>query len=555
MPRPVISRDRSMFPRAVRLLLPALAVVILLSPCDVSAQYEGRVYAITDARLVTLTGQVIENGTIVLRGGLIEALGADVSPPADAVLVDGKGMTVYPGFIDAYSQAGLALPGRQEREHAGNIADRLATEHFDPASSDLTVYREQGLTSALVARSDGVFGGQAVLINLMGEDVPSITVRAPVVQVLGYEGQNDYPGTLMAVVAYQRQTLIDASYHDLLLTRYRRDSRAIARPPADPDLEALVPAAKGEAPFMGIVHMENDLKRLRNLAAEFNIRYWIAGAEEAFRVPDLIEAAGVPVLVSLNFPAINQVTGYQFDRAYRNLSEEEKEELDARDNTAVHSNPAAVFSTGVPLALATGGMRNVGDFLKNLRLAVEAGLPAGEALKALTINPATIFGVADVLGTLEPGKIANLTVTSGDVFTDEEAWISHVFVDGRKETFDAPRPRSSGDSSGGGAGGSWTVTLSLGGESAEAEMILTQEGEKVTGELTVEGQTIEFEGTFSEGELDLKGSIPDLGAITLTATIEGDEMSGSLGLGPMGSADFTGKRNPEDASGERRVGR
>ena len=122
MPRPEISRDRSMLPRAMRLLLPALAVVILFTASDVSAQYEGRTYAITDARLVTLTGQVIENGTIVLRGGLIEALGADVSPPADAVLIDGDSMTVYPGFIDAYSQAGLALPDRNEREHAGNIA-------------------------------------------------------------------------------------------------------------------------------------------------------------------------------------------------------------------------------------------------------------------------------------------------------------------------------------------------------------------------------------------------------------------------------------------------
>jgi imidazolonepropionase-like amidohydrolase len=553
MPRPEISRGRSMLPRAMRLLLPALAVVILFSASDVSAQYEGRTYAITDARLVTLTGEAIENGTIVLRGGLIEALGADVPPPADAVLIDGDGMTVYPGFIDAYSQAGLVLPDRDEREHAGNIADQLATELFDPASADLADYRKQGLTSALIARSDGVFGGHAVLMNLMGDDIPSMTVKAPVVQVMGYQGQRDYPGTLMAVVAWQRQTLIDASYHELLQTRYDQDPRGMTRPPADPNLEALIPVAKGEAPVMGLVQIENDFKRLRNLAAEYNLRYWIAGATEAFRVPDLIEAAGVPVLVSLDFPSINEVTGYQFDRAYRNLTKEEKEELDARDEAAVQSNAAAVFETGVPFALATGGMSSVGDFLKNLRLAVEAGLPAEEALKALTINPATIFGVADVVGTLEPGKIANLTVTSGDIFTDEEAYVAHVFVDGRKETFEKPKPPAAGG--GGVAGGSWTVTLSIMGESAEGTLTLTQEGEAVTGELSVSGQTTELEGTFTEGSLDLKGSIPDMGAITLKATIEGDEMSGSLGLGPMGTADFTGKRNPGDATGERRAGR
>jgi imidazolonepropionase-like amidohydrolase len=223
----------------------------------------------------------------------------------------------------------------------------------------------------------------------------------------------------------------------------------MVRPPADPDLEALIPIAKGEAPVMGIVQIENDFKRLRDLAAEYDLQYWIAGAAEAFRVPDLIREAGVPVLVSLDFPDIDEVTGYQFDRAFRNLTEEEKEELDARDEAAVHSNPAAVFQTGVPFALATGGMGDVGDFLENLRLAVTAGLPPEEALNALTINPATIFGVDAMMGTLEAGKIANLTVTSGDIFTDDQAYVAHVFVDGHKDTFAEPEAPSSAE---GGAG-------------------------------------------------------------------------------------------------------
>lgn len=553
MPRPEINRDRSMLRRAFRQLLPALAVVILFSASEASAQYEGRTYAITDARLVTTAGQIIETGTIVLRGGLIEALGAEVSPPADAVLINGEGLTVYPGFIDAYSQAGLVLPDRDEREYAGNIASQLATEYFDPASSDLAAYRKQGLTSALVTRSDGVFGGQAVLMNLMGDDIPSMTIKAPVVQAMGYQGQSGYPGTLMAVVAYQRQTLIDAAYHELLQTRYGQDPRSMARPPAEPNLEELIPVAKGEVPVLGIVKMENDFKRLRKLAEEYNLQYWIAGAEEAFRVPGLIEEAGVPVLVSLDFPSIAEVTGYQFDRAYKNLTKEEKEALDERDEAAVQSNAAAVFNAGVPLALATGGMSSVGDFVKNLRLAVEAGLPAQEALNALTVTPATIFGVADVLGTLEAGKIANLTVTSGDIFTDEEAYVAHVFVDGRKETFEKPKPPSAGG--GGAVGGSWAVSVSVGGMEADGTLTLTQEGETVTGEFAIEGQTTAFEGTYAEGTLELAGSSPDLGSITLKATVEGDDMTGAIELGPMGSAELTGKRTPGTADSERRVER
>ncbi len=552
MAKPEISWDRSMLPRAMRLLAPTLALAILSSASDASAQYEGRTYAITDARLVTLAGPVIETGTIVLRGGLIESLGSDVSPPADAVLIDGNGMTVYPGFIDAYSQAGLVLPDRDDREYGGNIADELATEYFDPESEDLVDYRAQGLTSALIARRDGVFGGQAVLMNLMGEDISSMTVKAPVVQVMGYQGQNDYPETLMAVVAYQRQTLIDAAYHDLLQNRYRQDPRSMVRPPADPDLEALIPVARGEAPIMAIVQLENDFKRLRDLAAEYDLSFWIAGAAEAFRVPDLIREAGAPVLVSLDFPSVNEVTGYQFDRAFKNLTEEEKEELDERDERAIQGNPAAVFRTGVPFALGTGGMQNVGDFLENLRLAVLAGLPAEEALKGLTINPASIFGVEAMLGTLEPGKIANLTVTSGDIFTDEEAWIAHVFVDGYKDTFEEPQPPTPGG--GGAVGGTWNLTLSIAGESGEGTLTLIQEGESVTGELTAEDNSIDFEGTYVDGVLEMTGTIPEMGSVPLTATVEGDEMKGSLSLGPAGTVEFTGTRDPGASAKEGRAG-
>lgn len=553
MPRPEFRRDRSLRWGAAHFFLSALAILILLAPSNLSAQFEGRTYAISGARIVPVNGDVIETGTIVIRGGLIEALGADLTPPADAVIIDGDSLTVYPGFIDAFSQAGLVLPQGEDREYAGNIADQWATRHFDPDSSDLPAYRRQGFTTALIARTDGVFGGQAILMNLMGDDVPSMTVKAPVVQVMGYQGQRGYPGTLMAVVAYQRQTLIDAAYHDRLQTRYQQAPLGMVRPPESPNLEALVPVAKGDTPMVGIVSIENDFKRLRDLAREYGLQCWVAGAVEAFRVPDLIREAGVPVLVSLDFPAVNEVTGYQFDRAFKNLTEEQKEELDERDKAAIHGNAAAVLQSGAPLALATSGMSNPGNFLKNLRLAVAAGLASEEALKALTITPATLFGVDRALGTLEPGKIANLTVTHGDIFTDDEAYVAHVFVDGMKESFDKPKPASGGGS--GAAAGSWIVDVSLGGESTEGTLELTQQGENVTGTLSIQGMTVDFAGTISAGIVEMTGSVPDMGDVTLTATIQGDEMDGSIGLGPMGTAGFSGTRGPGLQAIERRIGR
>ncbi len=545
MPRPVACRQRSPGVSKGLLLVFFMLVAGLIPPSQIEAQVEGRVYAIRDARLVTAPGSVIERGTIVLRGGLIEAVGADVPVPADAVLVDGEGLTVYPGFIDAFSQAGLTEPENGERESAANIAGRLASDRFSPESQSLTTYRSQGFTAALLARDDGVFAGGAVLINLLGENIPEMTVKAPVIQVMGYSGQPGYPGTLMAVVAYQRQTLIDAAYHQLLITRYERDPGGIARPPADPDLEALIPVAGGEAPVLAIVHKENDFKRLRNLSREYGIKFWIAGAEEAFRVTDLIRAADTPVIVSLNYPSIEQVTGYVFDRVYKNLSEEEKEALDDRDRTAVHGNAAAVFNSGVPLALATGGMRNAGDFLKNLRLAVGAGLPADEALRALTVNPARICGVDRVLGTLEIGKIANLTVVSGDIFTDEEAYVAHVFIDGRKDSFSKPEPRGAEGGSTG-VSGEWMVEMLIEGELTRFTMTLSQEDAEISGSLEMEWfpEPLPINGSMSGNSLKCTAEIPEMGSLTITATVEGDTMSGEFGLGPMGSASFSARRNP-----------
>jgi imidazolonepropionase-like amidohydrolase len=422
-----------------------LAVGLLLCGRPAVAQNGGGVYAIEGATLVTLSDGTIGNGTIVLRNGLIEAIGRRVDPPADAVVIDGTGLTVYPGFIDAFSQVGIPRASGAEREYAANIADRVATEKFQPDSEDLARYRSQGITSALIARNDGIFAGRAALVNLMGDDVRKMTVRAPVVQVLTYSGQSGYPGTLMAVVAYQRQALHDAGYQKLLLERYAASPKGMARPAADPALEALIPVTDRREPIMVEVHRENDFVRLENLAEEFGFEFWIAGAEEAFRVPDFLRSARAPVIVSLDFPMIQRMTGYQFERAHRNLSADEKKELDERDQAAIHGNAASVYEAGVPLALSTSGM-TIGSFHRNLRTAIKAGLPPEEALKALTLNPARLFSVDQVLGTLEVGKIANLTVTRGDYFEDDDSKVAYVFIDGRMESFTSETPGMGGGS-------------------------------------------------------------------------------------------------------------
>jgi imidazolonepropionase-like amidohydrolase len=531
-----------------------LLVFLLLTPAvRTTAQLDpGGVFAVHRARLVTAPGRVVERGTIVVRGGLIEAVGRDVQPPADAVVIDGEGLTVYPGFIDAFSQVGLVLPPVREREPAPNIAEHTADAWFDPAAEGLTAYRRQGFTTALVARNDGVFSGQAVVMNLAGEDTRAMTVRSRVVQVLTYSGQRDYPSTLMAVVAYQRQTLIDTQYQQMLLERYARRPQGMERPPHDAALEALIPAASGQAPFLVDVHTENDIKRLRALGEEFGIRYWITGAQEGHRVVDLLKSMGVPVIVSLDLPTPERVTGYWFDRAYRNLDEEQSKELDDRDNAAIRGNAATLVKAGLTVALCTSGMSSPDRFLANLRLVVAAGLSPQDALKALTVTPATLFGLADRLGTLEVGKIADLTVASGDLFTSDEAFVTHLFVDGRMESFEQPRPRGASGSGGGRAAGTvagtWALSLSLQGEAEAVTLTLTQEGTAVRGEILSPMGPVAVSGTFEEGRLVVSGQVPDAGTLSFSATVDGDTLSGTIALGPMEGIEVTGRKRPSTRS-------
>ncbi len=523
-------------------LLLALAFLFLHAPNAHAQLTPGGVYAVQGARLVTAPGQVVEQGTIVVRHGLIEAVGRDVQPPPDAVVVDGEGLTVYPGFIDAFSQAGLVLPSGQDREPAANIAHRTASEWFDPHDQGLDSWRRQGFTTALVARNDGVFSGQAVLMNLLGEDAGAMAVTGPVVQVLTYNGQRGYPGTLMAVVAYQRQTLIDARYHTMLTERYARSPTGMERPGSEPALEAMAAEAAGRAPFLVQVQTENDLKRLKALGEEFGVWTWIAGAQEGYRVAGLIAEMDVPVIVSLDYPAIERVTGYWFDRAFKDLSDEERLTLDERDTAAVRGNAAMLHQQGLTLALCTSGMRDAGGFLDNL--AVEAGLPAEEALRALTITPARLFGVQGVLGTLEAGKIANLTVASGDLFTSEDAYVARLFVDGEMAVFEAPLSEAVGRSAG--ISGTWQLSISIPEQSEQVVMRITQEGSSVSGELTSPMGAIQVSGTYNDGLLSLSGQVPDMGSLTLSASVEGGRLSGSLTLGPMADLEVTGRKRPSD---------
>jgi imidazolonepropionase-like amidohydrolase len=379
------------------------------------------VYALVGGRVATVSGATADDGVVVLRGGLIEAAGAGVRPPADARVIDVKGLTVTPGIIDGFGGVGLpsATPGRGASP-APNAPGPLspqasALDALRPA--DTAKARDAGITTALVVPPEGVAPGRSVLVNLAGDRAEVMVLLQPAAMHLHMATlTRQYPASLMGTMAWTRQSLLDAARYRDEWAAYEKAPRGKKRPRYDAGLAAWQDVLAGRLPLAVTATRENDIRRALALADEFKVKVKIAGAMQAQAVADLLKARGVPLLVSVNFDpprAVSFFGGADDDKERRDIEEAEK-------------NPAALHRAGIRFALVSG---HAPDFLAGVRKAIDRGLPREAALRAVTLSAAEALGVADRLGSLEPGKIANVVVWSGEPLT-RDAKPKYVFVDG-----------------------------------------------------------------------------------------------------------------------------
>lgn len=435
------------------LVLPVAALV--LTHTAAGAQSNSRdnltgVWALTNARIETVTRGTIERGTVVIRDGVIEAVGASVNPPADARVVDLSGRTLVPAFIDLTSSLGLPQPetgrggGRGQAAPAfvppgqepevtteeriiGLEPDRVVAEELRLSPTDARAERDQGIGAVLVAPSRGLFRGLSALVPMRDDTASRWIVKTPVALHVGYQTvAGDYPSNLLGVIAYQRQAFYDAQRHAVLMDRYKANPRGMPRTAHNAELEALVPVVKGEMPAFIAANAENEILRALALGKEFNIKVTIVGAVEGFRAINALKSARPPVVI-VDFPQPSQTTGWQYQFATR---------VDPADSAArratvqreIEGNAAALNNAGIKFALASGGLA-AGTFMENVRKAIAAGLPRQVALEALTIRAAEAAGVDAQLGSIEAGKIANLLVVQGEPLA-ATARLESVYVDG-----------------------------------------------------------------------------------------------------------------------------
>jgi imidazolonepropionase-like amidohydrolase len=411
-------------------------------------------YAVQNARIVTVSGRTIPNGTIVMANGVITAVGTDVTIPPAAWVIDGQGLTVYPGLIDGLTTLGISGSERPSRDQQGRPQsgpqpdapfargpeDRPATTSWLNAADELDAederiesWRNAGFTTAVTSPERGLFPGQAALINL-GEGRPNdLVVRTPVALRVNFEkgrGSRGFPNSIMGVIAYVEQTFADAAHYGQAWTTYEGNPRGLERPDYDRAVEPISDALASGRLVMMPATWRREIDRVLRIGAEAGANTLVYGAHQGYEAADALAERNVPVLVSLNWPKRDEDADPEEDDPLQVL----------RFRDRAPTTPATLQAAGVPFAFYSDGIDCPGDVLMHAATAIDAGLSRDAALRAFTLGAAEIYGVADRLGSIEEGKIANVVVTDGDLFNFDTK-VKTVFVDGRKYDVPEVEPR------------------------------------------------------------------------------------------------------------------
>ncbi len=449
-------------------------VSVWLPGLSTASEPEPIALALTNAKIVTRPGRVIENGAVVVRNGLVEAVGADLEIPFDAKVIDCQGMVIYAGFIDAGTTRGLpdsekdgretgSGPDRRDIDLATQIAastqevnrkgiypDYSSSRFIEIPDEEAKAWREAGFTTVHVMPSGELMNGMTTVVAL---DDPNVTaVRDAILQddfalAGGWRATGDgYPRSLMGSVAHLRQTLLDAQHYQTSWAVYQRVKKGIPRPPRDPAMDSIGKLLSGSRPIVLPASKIDEIYRANNLATEFDLALVLDGVQHGYELTDELRAMNRPIILRLDFPKAPELgkpaprrrSSFGFGRR----GQDKEEEVDTRvpvsrgileDRTAKWEqqvgNAATLANAGVGFVFSTEGNKDPKEFVDNLRLAIEQGLSTDEALAALTVRPAALFGLSDQLGTIEPGKIANLVVMTDD-FSAENSEVNYTVVNG-----------------------------------------------------------------------------------------------------------------------------
>ncbi len=386
-------------------------------------------YAIRNATIYPVTSAPIANGTIVFSNGLITAVGANVSVPANATVIDGTGLSVYPGLIDSGTNVGLteidAVPGTVDTTELGDFnPNAMAAVAINPHTEVIPVTRVNGVTHVVVVPDGGVISGQSALVQLAGWTPPEMTLKAPLAMHIRFprlrsaplvevpqdeEAEKDLRKNYTKELDKLRDVLRDAAaYGKAAAARVRRFDRDLM-------LEALVPVVEGRVPVVMHANQARDIEAAIKFADEMKLKMILAGANDVARVVKDLKSRNIPVILG---PTLS-------------LPQREDDPYDI-----LFTNAKVLHDNGIRFAIQTQDAHNSRNLPYNAAAAAAFGLPKDVALKSITIYPAEIWGVADKLGSLEVGKGANVILTDGDPL-EIRTNVRRVFINGEDIPMDS----------------------------------------------------------------------------------------------------------------------
>jgi imidazolonepropionase-like amidohydrolase len=414
----------------------ALSFALSLAP---EALAQSKPVVLKGGKILTITHGTIDNGSIVMENGKITAVGpaSSVNVPANAQVVDVTGMTVYPGLIDSETNLGLTeISAEQSTNDLLEPSDEIMPhmhvyDAFHAETELIPVTRLNGITNAIVApESRDTLPGQDSFIQLAGADAQEMLLIRDIAMPLNFTGdqrrnesweKRKYPSTRMGMAAQLRQAFLDAQDYAQHWADYESkkadagksgDAKDKKSPPSQPKrdlkLEALLPYLQGKKSIVLAAEEPSDLETAVNLAREFKLKFILNHISHSQPVLDYVANLHVPVIVG---------------PIYEDPKPDERFD-------AVYSLPAQLAKRGVKIAFASYDAHNVRNLPYQAGFATAFGLPYDEALKAITLNPAEIWGVADELGSLDVGKLANIVVANGDPL-DMKTDVKQIYIRGQ----------------------------------------------------------------------------------------------------------------------------
>ncbi len=507
-----------------------------------------RVWAVQNAKVfISASKPALEKATIIIRDGLVEAVGVGIPVPPDAETIDGSALIAYPGLIDALGANLLKLPEEKFDEtkiYSGNYTDKdrgvtpefRAFDFLSLGKSTVEKYHKLGILAAQVLPARGILTGQAAVTALGDADKNKAVLLKDAALGVAFEaaGLAIYPNSLMGAIAYVRQAFSDAQDYDLKAGRWKKEMKGLGRPVYNSHLEILSGYLQGRKPVIFFCKSQHDILRALGLAGEFKLDYFIADlGGEAWRVIPDLQKTKARVLCTVSFkPPVTSI-----------LTKLGKAEKEKAEKEVYPKNPARLAEAGIPFAFSSLGTDDPKNFLEGVQKAVEAGLSKEKALEALTATPAAFLGLDQALGTIEPGKIAGLVLAEADLLSKEPK-IRYVFADGEKVDLLSAKAKE-GEKPTVNVSGRWEIVAE---GIPKLPIDFLQEEGSLSGKLTTPYGAFDFTGgsvsaneVYFEVNLAVGGQQIDL---YFSATVEGDTMRGSIVQGTSGSAEFTAKRIP-----------